>query len=101
MDRTNRWLGDEIQGGVARVSLLVRGHLARRLGYVYRTHSRYGVALKEPEREVLWHRLPIRRIDKDRLRVGYGWPTEIPARLLAMLKVETDRKRAQTYFPCG
>lgn len=101
MDRTSRWTGDEIQGGVARVSLLVRGHLARRLGYVYRTHDRYGKELKEPKREVLWDRLPIRRIDQERLRVGYGCRAEIPPKLLDMLKVETDRKRAQTYFPCG
>jgi hypothetical protein len=60
-----------------------------------------GGLLKKPKREILWHRLPIRRIDEACMRVGYGCPKTVPDRLLAMLLVETDRERAARYFRCG
>src|ERR1051326_7066343 len=47
------------------------------------------------------HRLPIRRIDKERLRVGYGCPDEVPEFLPGLLNVQTDRKKATQFSPCG
>jgi len=99
VDRENKHKDLTIQGGAVPISLLRRGHIARKLGFITRTKDAKGEPLKAPVKETVWQHLPVVRIDESRMRIGFGCTVPNPEMVETL--IPNDQRRLRGLAACG